>query len=638
MRRSLFFITVSLIIGLILSCSIKRRVPPDIYLETSSEVYPESHGIVLFDSTFIDWQRDGTGSERRHYLAKVFTTYGKNKYGEATFSYLDNYDTVVVRYANTITPEGDVIPVTEENVTNKPMPAWEGSVFLIPNLRIVKIVFPELQKGGGVEYEVEIIERTPSFDSLFDSWFLFEGEEPIMTKYLQISLPREMIPQYTVVHGELKHKEWNAGRRRIYVWEAKDVDQIISEPLMPPLQDVARKLVISTRESWQQASSWYYNMCEPMLKPDSLVKTTVEDLIEDKKCFGDTLNSLYEFVNKKIRYVETKLLGRHGGFEPQPISFTLKNKYGVCRDKAALLVGLLRAAGISESYMVLINPMMEFIEQIPALSQVNHAIVAVRKDADWIYLDPTAEYSVEWLIPIENEKPVLICTREGEGILYTPKMPPDANVMDVVAKGEIDENLELKMKMIMEGRGVMDMSLRQIFKYIPEEQFKQIVLQSMKSVHGKATIDSIISGNPEDFSTPMTIIIYMTIPEFPTVIGEEWRIGGRQMTVSTLQGNPWALQERKYPIEFQFPMRTHSESSTSFPEDMYVKLLPEPYRYEGDYIKIETSYIVKGNCITTSIEMVIKEGRIPADSYKELKEVMDEFSKLSEREIILAKK
>jgi hypothetical protein len=626
-------------VSLYLNCALKKVAPPDAFFELSREAYPESHGVVIFDSTFVKWNLDGTGNERTHHCAKVFTTYGKNKYGEATFSYLDNYDTVVVKYAHTITPEGEIIPLPEENITDKPMPAWEGSQFLIPNLRIVKLVFPELEKGGGIEYEVEYIEHSPAFDSLFDSWYLFEGEEPIETRYLELSLPESMQPKCKVVHGELQHRELDTKDRRIYIWETEDVAPIIKEPAMPPLADVATKLVISTRDSWEQGSRWYYDMCEPVLVADSLVKSTVLGLIKDRVSFEDTLNALYKFVNKKIRYVETRILGKHGGFEPQPVSFTLKNKYGVCRDKAALLVGLLRAAGIDKSYAVLTNPTMEFVDEIPALSQANHAIVAVSTDTGWIYLDPTAEYSVEWLTPFESNKPVLICTKDGERLLYTPKQLSDANTMEVKATSKLNKNGELKQTMVMRGKGVMDMSFRQLFKYIPEEQYKQMMLQSIKSRYGKATIDSIYSADPENFSTPMNITIYITIPDFPTVIGDEWHIGGGGgANISTVRGNPWALEERKYPIEFQFAMKNYTVGKLFFPKEMKVKLLPEPFNYDGEYMKVSSSRRVEQNCIISTVETTFKEHRIPQESYKELKEMMDQFRKYSEKEVILVKK
>jgi hypothetical protein len=282
---------------------------------------------------------------------------------------------------------------------------------------------------------------------------------------------------------------------------------------------------------------------------------------------------------------------------------------------------------------------MEFVDEIPALSQANHAIVAVSTDTGWIYLDPTAEYSVEWLTPFESNKPVLICTKDGERLLYTPKQLSDANTMEVKATSKLNKNGELKQTMVMRGKGVMDMSFRQLFKYIPEEQYKQMMLQSIKSRYGKATIDSIYSADPENFSTPMNITIYITIPDFPTVIGNEWHIGGGGgANISTVRGNPWALEERKYPIEFQFAMKNYTVGKLFFPKEMKVKLLPEPFNYDGEYMKVSSSRRVEQNCIISTVETTFKEHRIPQESYKELKEMMDQFRKYSEKEVILVKK
>ena len=42
------------------------------------------------------------------------------------------------------------------------------------------------------------------------------------------------------------------------------------------------------------------------------------------------------------------------GWEPHDVKLTFENRHGVCRDKAALLVAMLRLAGI-EAYPVLID-------------------------------------------------------------------------------------------------------------------------------------------------------------------------------------------------------------------------------------------------------------------------------------------
>ena len=63
------------------------------------------------------------------------------------------------------------------------------------------------------------------------------------------------------------------------------------------------------------------------------------------------------------------------GFEPHDVRLTFENKYGVCRDKAALLVSLLEAAGF-RSYPVLVNVGTKRDPEVPS-PDFNHAIVSV---------------------------------------------------------------------------------------------------------------------------------------------------------------------------------------------------------------------------------------------------------------------
>ncbi|MBI4721412.1 MAG: DUF3857 and transglutaminase domain-containing protein [Candidatus Stahlbacteria bacterium] len=350
MGKRLFFVgLIMFVFGM--GCALKRNIISDNFFKLSVDTYPESHGVTVFDSVFVKCNLDGTGTERTHFLAKIFTTYGKKKYGEVKFNYFTNEDTVIIKFARSITADGKTVTVPKENITDNPMPAWKGSLFLIPNLRIVTITFTGLDIGGGIEYETERITHDASFDSTFDSWYMFEDNEPIETKYLEISLPKNMKPNYKIVNGQLQHEELDREDTRVYLWKAEHIPRILEEPAMPPIFDIATKLVITTRSSWEQGSQWYYNLCEPNLQADSSVKAEVKSITKDAKTFEDTVRTLYEFVNKKIRYVETDLLGKNGGYEPQTIGFTLQNKYGVCRDKAALLVGMLREAGIKNIYL-----------------------------------------------------------------------------------------------------------------------------------------------------------------------------------------------------------------------------------------------------------------------------------------------
>ncbi len=76
------------------------------------------------------------------------------------------------------------------------------------------------------------------------------------------------------------------------------------------------------------------------------MKQTVDDLTAGKSAEEDRIKSIFYFVSKKIRYMGLTPEKDRPGFEPHDVEITFGKKYGVCRDKAALLVSMLREAGM----------------------------------------------------------------------------------------------------------------------------------------------------------------------------------------------------------------------------------------------------------------------------------------------------
>ena len=72
------------------------------------------------------------------------------------------------------------------------------------------------------------------------------------------------------------------------------------------------------------------------------MKQTVETLTAGAKTDMDRIKSLFYYVSKKVRYMGLTPEKDRPGFEPHDVKITFDKKYGVCRDKAALLVSMLR--------------------------------------------------------------------------------------------------------------------------------------------------------------------------------------------------------------------------------------------------------------------------------------------------------
>jgi len=124
---------------------------------------------------------------------------------------------------------------------------------------------------------------------------------------------------------------------------------------MASSSDVRCKLVLATLNDWHAKARWFHEANEPSFKTDVAIKAMVRELVgaPDEKRMTDEekIASLNHWVAENVRYVGNSR-GAHEGYTTHPAIETFRDRGGVCKDKAGLLVAMLRVAGF-DSYIVM---------------------------------------------------------------------------------------------------------------------------------------------------------------------------------------------------------------------------------------------------------------------------------------------
>ena len=143
-----------------------------------------------------------------------------------------------------------------------------------------------------------------------------------------------------------------------------------------------------TSRAGREKSRWFYHVNEDrdIFEADEAIKREVQAITKDCRSDSCKFYTLLHWVAQNIRYSGISM-GEGEGYTLHPGTMTFRDRAGVCKDIAGMLVTMLRAAGFT-TYPVMTMAGAR-VERIPA-DQFNHCVVAVKKpDGSFLMLDPT---------------------------------------------------------------------------------------------------------------------------------------------------------------------------------------------------------------------------------------------------------
>jgi hypothetical protein len=638
----------SVVFALLFLAGAAAAAAPPIALLASitAEKYPDANGVVVFDSTVVTLQADGRSVTRQHCLTKILTEQGKKEAATSFNSYCLTYSKVEIRLARVITPQGKVVDVPKKDILDVPMPLWEGSKFILPNVRVKSIQFPGLELGSSVEWISEDITHNPVMEGQFDAEAAFEGGDPVVAMSYTIDAPAAMKFRWLVKSGKVDTNFVTKGSRQRMTWSVRDVPKVVYEPMMPYLESITR-LLVCTQPDWQTWSKWYYDLCSTQYAVDSALARAIDSLTAGATTEDAKVRALYNFVDQMIRYVETSYAGsgKKAGYQPEKISLTFQKRYGVCRDKAALLAGMLRHVGV-DAYITLTNGGSQTDKELP-VDQFNHATVAVKRaDGSIYYLDPTVENSRQYYAAPEMNRGILVATKDGDDLRFTPLLPADSNQLEVRIYDTLAASGSLSGAAVLTPVGMQELRLRSLAQYLPPEQQKQTFERYLRAFGPSARLDTIVMTDPRDLDQPLVIQFHFTVRDFATVLKPG--TGNRKPTVRfTLpkSGNgmfpsnsfSWAssMPVRKYDIDFHSTLAWHMVHEMTLPKGYKAVLVPDPLVQSAGQVSATSETKVVGNRIVNEARFSLNDPLVPVAEYPAMRGLLAATEEIERQHVML---
>lgn len=523
--------------------------------------FPDSDDATVDKKMLRVYRADGTAETQDETVTKVLTEKGKRNNRTLSLSFMLPYFTVEVVKLEIIRPNGEVIPVDVAANSKEIIDDSQMAMNIYdPNNKILRVNIPKLEIEDMVHSVTRLTVQRSIMPGEFAEVNVFEGPGYIRHMSYDVCAPSDKPLGRIVLRDEIKGTvkyttEKLDSNVTVHHWEVNDVSRMFDEPSMPPYENVLQRLLVSTTPDWQFVSKWYWNLSKPHLDattPD--MKQMADELTAKAKSDQEKIEAIFNHVAKKVRYMGLTPEKDRPGFEPHDVSLTFGKKYGVCRDKAALLVSLLRTAGLN-AYPVLINVGSKMDSDAPD-PFFNHAIVTVDLgNRDYVLMDPTDENTKDLLPSMDRDQTYLVCRPEGETIKVSPINPPEDNMMTIKTTGTLSGAGVLEAKSELSFEGVNDNSYRDAFAHMkPDDQWR-FFERNLKHVMPGARLKSL-KLTPEDM-LDVSATVHAEI-EF-TVEGMTASGGGKAMV-----SMPWVgkglgivnfilggtgLEKRKYPLQ-----------------------------------------------------------------------------------------
>jgi len=481
--------------------------------------------IIRLDSAFVDVEETGLGYFHIVRKIDILTARGALTWRTVTYDYDPLTAAAEFTSVRIVRKNGDVEDLNIADEMDYPAPA--RAIYWGARQKMMNI--GRLEPGDAVEYDVfkkgftyalldgdNDEQYIPPMRGQFYDIVPFWYPQPVVRKVYCVNLPLDKDMQYEFYQGECSVAVHLNGDKRLYRFTKTDMFPVIMEPGRVDYFDCAPKLFMSTAKDWQAKSLWFHKVNEDYgsFDPFPPAQAKVNELLKGARTEMDKVSILTHWVADNMRYSGISM-GPGEGFTLHNTEMNFTDRCGVCKDKAALLISMLRMAGF-EAYPAMTMAGSR-IEAIPA-DHFNHSVVVV-KLSDGLYhpLDPTwVPFTRELWSSAEQQQHYLPGVPEGSGLLCTPTSPPEDHFVRIQVRSALASDGKLTGEITVTAEGQSDRALRSPFTNGFMSDWRSAMERELLSISPNAKMTGVDWGkNPKDYMAgPIRITLKYEIPDY----------------------------------------------------------------------------------------------------------------------------
>ncbi|HSC87388.1 MAG TPA: DUF3857 domain-containing protein [Polyangiaceae bacterium] len=608
----------------------KYAQAPEKFLERRHAPSDGAPRRTLRDLTVSTVYPNGLSSQFRQVVFQPLTDAAAAMSRQYAFQYQADRQIVQLKGARVYRADGRI----DEAIESGEGAADDPSVSMYTSARTFYVQFPRLEPGDVVEARYRIDDVTPrnEFADYFGEVVYLQNDEPVSDAEYVLVTPKSRKMYVDAAVPGLEQTVTETADQRVYRFFAPRVAAIVPEPNMPPWAELLGFVHVSTYPSWDALGAWYWGLVKEQLDVDPETRKLAREITKDKKTDVEKVQAVYNWVVKNTRYVALEF-GIYG-FKPHRCVQTVARGWGDCKDKATVIVTLLRELGIDANLVIVRTGMRgDFRSDLPSLAPFDHAIAYV-PSLD-LYLDGTAEYTGTYELPTMDRGARAILVLDGKAKqVRLPLGNPEQDIIARKVSADLQADGSAKLEVSYDTRGQAASAWRS--RYEARATLRERVAQDLgREFPGLDLPEGAIKTNDlADLESPVSLSLRGKAPQFGRKEGDRLSV-------------PVTLGVRLTPQFASLSRRTQDVVVTGFStrrEETEVEL-PAGYEVEASPPNVERTtrfgsfgvvYEKQGRKVTVKSHLSLTVDRVRPDDYQEFRKFCAEADQALSHRLLLA--
>jgi hypothetical protein len=315
--------------------------------------------------------------------------------------------TIVAAY--TLKPDGTKLPVDVTKAERKTLAPTVTSLGFVGGEEL-SITFPDVAPGDVVVSDVHVAER-PAIPGYYTAGIVLPPIGPAIDFTETFTAP---MPLHVETEAGMTLQTHRDGGRNVYtVRYAAPANFSSAATPGTARYDWWPRAFVSSAGSYGELGDAYGRFVEPRTVPDPAVRAQADAITAGIADRREQARAIYDWVSRRIDYRAIELGAT--AVIPNAPAATLAARAGDCKDKATLLLALLRAKGIAGNLVLLNSGTAYSIPTVASFNIFTHAIAWLPEFG--VYADTTSGVlPFGELSALAYGKPVLHVAAHGSAI------------------------------------------------------------------------------------------------------------------------------------------------------------------------------------------------------------------------------